>query len=696
MRTVRLFVSSPGDVEDERKRVEFVAERLSGEYASVARFETIRWETKFYTAHDTFQKQIPEAADCDIVIAIFWARLGSELPPEFPRMPDGQPYPSGTAYEVLSALSVRQEIASEKGATEPPGRQPDVYVFQKKAPPFPPPRDERELSLIDIQWKQLKGFFERWFVSRDGHFLAAFQGFQTTDQFEGQIEALLRDWLSEHVLAQRPVLWPIETKGSPFRGLEAFDARHAAVFFGRTRDVSRATDRLKAAAEAGHPFLLLLGASGSGKSSLARAGLVSRLTTPGVVPAVDAWRIAVMRPGAGATAIDALAEALFARESGDGAAALPELAESDYRTPQELAGLMRAGEAAVRPVERALDRIGEAQRERGGFDRAVRADLLLVVDQLDDLFASTVTDADRTQFAKLLAVLVATRRVWVVTTLRAALYERFLAEDALKSLKDSGAHYDLAPPGPAELADIVRKPADAAALVFERNAAGVSLDEQLLADAAGADTLPLLQFTLQRLFEERQVVDGKTTLTFAAYQALGGLDGAIDQAAERALASLSEAEIGALPRLLRQLAIPVQDTASAGPGRAALTIRSVPLSEAAPDAAGKRLVHALVEARILLTAQEGEVASVRLAHQRVLESWNRAREIVRGNADFFRIRAEIEEQRRRWEERGRKAELLLPAGLPLAEAETIVARHGDELGAETRAFVARAPGGASA
>ena len=159
MRTVRLFVSSPGDVEDERKRVEFVAERLNGEYAGVARFETIRWETKFYKAHDTFQKQIPEAADCDIVIAVFWARLGSELPPEFPPMPDGRPYPSGTAYEVLTALWARQRIESDKEEGKPAGPLPDVYVFQKKTPPFPPPRDERELSLVDVQWKQLKGFF---------------------------------------------------------------------------------------------------------------------------------------------------------------------------------------------------------------------------------------------------------------------------------------------------------------------------------------------------------------------------------------------------------------------------------------------------------------------------------------------------------------------------------------------------------
>src|ERR1700744_22646 len=100
MRTIRIFVSSPSDVDHERSRISRVVERLQGEFAGVAKLETVRWETQYYRAHDTFQNQIPRAADCDIVVALFWSRLGSELPPQFPRMEDGEPYPSGTAYEV--------------------------------------------------------------------------------------------------------------------------------------------------------------------------------------------------------------------------------------------------------------------------------------------------------------------------------------------------------------------------------------------------------------------------------------------------------------------------------------------------------------------------------------------------------------------------------------------------------------------
>jgi eukaryotic-like serine/threonine-protein kinase len=496
----------------------------------------------------------------------------------------------------------------------------------------------------------------------------------------------------ENALPLSSPVWSIATKGSPFRGLAPFDPVHAAVFFGRSRAVVRLIARLKAASERNSPFLLVVGASGSGKSSLVRAGLVPQLTA-GIVDEVDVWRVAIMRPGTDSNPVGALAEALFAEQQtsdcSPNTCALPELGEGDFRTPQQLAALMRiADAAATHPIERALDRVSSRENNRGGYQRAPRANLLLVVDQLDDLFAVTMAVDERTNFVKLLRALVSTQRVWVVATLRAALYEGFLAEPDLVALKEAGAHYDLSQPGPAHLAEIIRGPAEAAGLVYECNSDGESLDEVLLRDAVGSDVLPLLQFTLQGLFERRQVTGEETRLTFSAYNEISGLDGAIDQAAEAALADLGQTEISAIPRLLRQLAIPVHDRTLSSPIYSTLTTRDVALAEAAPASTSRRLVDALVEARILLLSEQGGIPTVRLAHQRVLESWKRLRALVESDADFYRIRSEIEDQRRRWEASKRKAELLLPSGLPLAEAESIIALHADEVDSETRVFVA--------
>ena len=119
VREVRVFVSSPGDAQFERSRLERVTERLNGEFQGIVHIVPIRWETEFYKAHQTFQAQIPEAAQCDIVIAIFRSRLGSVLPADFRRMTDGEPYPSGTAYEVLTAIDASKTHGF-----------PDVYVFR--------------------------------------------------------------------------------------------------------------------------------------------------------------------------------------------------------------------------------------------------------------------------------------------------------------------------------------------------------------------------------------------------------------------------------------------------------------------------------------------------------------------------------------------------------------------------------------
>jgi len=134
-------------------------------------------------------------------------------------------------------------------------------------------------------------------------------------------------------------------------------------------DTTRAVDALKdAAAGRGTPFLLIIGSSGSGKSSLARAGLSPRLTTPGVVGAVDVWRVAMMRPGERkGQPVLALAQRLF-----DGAKdippdeegrppALPELAKSSHNTPQRLAAALAGGDAAS--VAWALDAIAEQVKD---------------------------------------------------------------------------------------------------------------------------------------------------------------------------------------------------------------------------------------------------------------------------------------------------------------------------------------------
>jgi hypothetical protein len=710
IRTVRVFLTSPADVEFERQRVDCVAERLNHAFADLLQFKTVRWERRLYSSHAGFQEQIPEAAECDLVIAVFWSRLGTPLPNAFARMESGERYPSGSAYEVLSALEARRK-----------GDRPDVYVFRKTESVADSGEEAKG------QRQDLNAFFSRWFQTPDGQFLRAYHRFRTPDEFELLVERLLRHWVAEHVPRDQTLLWPIETMGSPFRALQPFDAKHTAIYFGRDRKVTRTIEQLQSVGRAYQtptlsgpravPFLLIVGESGAGKSSLMRAGLAPRLTAAGVVPGVDLWRTAIMRVGDDPDPFVTLARALMVahdEEHGFGAA-LPELREQGFESPEALAPLLareadfelrRKRAPAVAPIIRTLAHLQAGQQQRGGYARRLRANLLLLVDQLENIFAADVTDQQRTTLARLLFALAATRRIWVVATVRSDMYPRLITPGPFLALKDAGTVYDLAAPGESELIEIVHRSAAAAGLVYERHpATGEPLDERILRDAQGKNTLPLLQFALERLFQARAVVELESAsgdraavktevrLTHAAYDAMHGLDGAINQTAEAALSTLGKVEIGALPRLLRSLAVPMRDLKSATGGASDLTVRTVPLGEAVPDAPTSRLVKELTEARIIVATGAEEAAGhddagfIGVAHQRVFESWERARGIIAEHKDFFRIRDDVETQRQRWYEKGRPAALLLAKGVPLAEGQKIVAAYGEELSKDVRAYV---------
>jgi hypothetical protein len=98
----RVFLSSPSDVEIERDRAELVAKRLNAERIDHPQLEVVRWELEYYGADASFQDQIPKPSACQLVVCIFWKRIGSELPENYAR-PDGT-IPTGTEYEFEEAL----------------------------------------------------------------------------------------------------------------------------------------------------------------------------------------------------------------------------------------------------------------------------------------------------------------------------------------------------------------------------------------------------------------------------------------------------------------------------------------------------------------------------------------------------------------------------------------------------------------
>lgn len=723
MRTIRLFVSSPGDTVDERRRVVRVVERLNAAYSGLIAIEPILWEERFYSAHEGFQPQIAKSVDCDIVVAILRGRLGTPLPPDFAskippqeRLADDASYASGTAYEILTAIDARRNGK----------RNPDIFVFRYPNAPSVP-LDAADRAEIEAQWQGLKAFAERAFVDPQGHFKGAYQSFVSIDDFETKVEGALRQWVSDNVLDGRAVVWPIATKGSPFRGLEPFGAKHAEVFFGRNDARSRAIEMMKNAAEVGYPFLLVVGPSGSGKSSFARAGIVPWLVKPGAVTGVDAWRVAIMRPADNPhDVIAGLARHLFDStadipEAEQGRPiALPELMLGDSATPDALAGLFStfargrferpedlaaAGRAAMAPLEKALKLAAEGERKQWNTERSQSARLLLIIDQFEEMFSRLFDDEARSSFARLIDRILRTGLVWILATLRSESFDTYLkgplarlSAPAIEETTDGhggantvAAQYEfvfrLLPPGLSEISEAVRGPATAAGLEWDTDPeTHQRLDDRLIADIDRPDLLPLVQFVLGRLFEERKTKGDKVMLTYDAYRALGRLDGAIDHEAERAVNTLGAAELAILPRLLRALV--TYGSPAEGVGKSTPTLRSAYRKEVAYDTPSTRLIDALVQARILISGIDThDQQVVSLAHQRVIEAWTRANTIVAESEGVLRVRAEVEQAQQRWQHSGQRRDRLIPAGLPLSEAENAAKALSDELSAATRAYI---------
>lgn len=659
----KIFLSSPSDVEDERLAVQRVVDQINAARApDQATFELFRWEEQFYTADSTFQDQVVQPADCDLVICLFWKRLGSELPPHYQR-PDGTT-PTGTEFEFEQALAK---------ATEAEPKTPDIFVYRKTAPVV----FAEETMAIEVEQRQkLLAFWTRWFQSEQGHFTAAYQKFEKVSQLEDLIERNLLGWLEQR---EPRGDW---RGGSPFPGLRAYDVGDGDIFFGRSRDVGRARARLFANAAGGASTLIISGASGTGKSSVLRAGLIASLIRPGgFAPHADIVRHVITTPASLATGdgwATSLASVLMASGPyGDA------LRQGDFDRPAALGAVLTlGGEAAITPLRKALERMKAAAPD--GAEVA----FLLAVDQFEEVFQLTPNDAEA--FGALLnamaGIVAEGARFVILGSMRSDHRHRFdeVASLALLSGRDQvrapnapERFFDLAPPRPADLREIITEPARIAGLTYEHDGE-TSLASVIEAEATG-EALPALQLLLFSLYQDR----ADDELRFETFHRLGGVGGAMARTAEEAFQAVSAGAQGAFPRVMRAL---VAESAEGG-GAVARWADADALTAEAPAA---ELVEALVSAHLL----RSEDRKLRVAHESLLANWDRAADQIAADRRFFDIRSRLADRAARWgaADAGQARRMLL-RDFDLEEGRALIGEWGEAQVAEAApkapAFISR-------
>jgi WD40 repeat protein len=678
---LKIFVSSPGDVEDERLRADLIIDKLSLDYNRFFVIESYRWEHEAMLASKHFQDAIELPSAFDIVVLILWSRLGTPLPEKTQQREyrgiDGRVPVTGTEWEYEEALAA----ARAKGA-------PDLLAFRNiRAAPVET-LDPAARARSNAQLDALDAFWRRHFVDR-GIFLAAYDTYRTLEEFARRLEESLRKLIERRIKevtagdARTAPIW----LGSPFRGLLAYEFEHAPIFFGRDGPVTRAIEQLTANARSGSAFLLVSGASGSGKSSVVKAAVVPRLMKPQRIAGTAFLRRAVFRPGAtGSDLFLGLAEVLTRVGQGDDIG-LPELIATGQDAAQLAAHLRGAVNEPGYLFANALGRLTERARKSGRLLSFEDAKLILVVDQLEEMFtAANIAGEERRQFLQLLAGLARSGVVWVVATLRADFWHHVANLPTFLALAEGSGRLDLSPPSPAELAEMIRKPTQAAGLSFESHIeTGLGLDAVLAEHAAAAPgVLPLLSFTLYELYNDAER-RGESILTYASYSMLGGLEGAIAKRADDVVKGLPQDAQASLPRVLRTLTT-VSNTAEQEP-----VARPTLLANFAEGSSARMLVDALTDARLLVaTSEKGAPATLHLAHEALIGRWQVAREQLAIDRRDLETRTLVERQYERWSTaRGRWRRLLLLRNPDLANAVDLARRWGDELDGPIRDFIRR-------
>ena len=200
MKTIRVFISSPGDVRAERtivdRLIRITAEELgipiSVQYSNLLGHAQLLesqnsscepesselilcpyfWEYQRFSPELGYQDQIPNPAQFDLVICILWSRLGTKLHPRF-RMPDGSEPRSGTDFEIAWAVAQRKKTPDV----------PALHVYRNRSQPNPPLDSPERLEEFLRQWKSLNAFFESWLKDSEGQFIGAFNDYYNLEEF---------------------------------------------------------------------------------------------------------------------------------------------------------------------------------------------------------------------------------------------------------------------------------------------------------------------------------------------------------------------------------------------------------------------------------------------------------------------------------------------------------------------------------
>ncbi len=442
---------------------------------------------------------------------------------------------------------------------------------------------------------------------------------------------------------------------NPYQGLQKFTEQEAEFFFGRNAAIENLLDKIDYLVEADTnkeepDFIAVLGPSGSGKSSLVRAGLLPALRE-GKAKNSSEWLIQVMLPGA--NPLEALAEIFLGEVNRDLSSIRESLAKENLALHDLMVEVLTVTEQSSKSV------------------------FVLVVDQFEEIFTMCESEAERVTFIELLlnAAQVRHNRSFIIITMRSDFYSKVAAYNPLA---EAITHQQMlvSPMTEKELREAILLPAEAVGLELEKG-----LIEDLLNDTINAPgVLPLLQYALLELFERR---DGNL-LTSAAYEEIGGVQGALAHRADTILDQMTMNQRHLVRRILMRLVQPGDGTDD--------TRRRATFSEVLPSGSSVEEVETIVEklakANLIVTSFHPETNEVVIdvSHETLIREWPRFQSWLDWDRQGLRVRQQLSHSVREWLDRERETDSLY-RGARLLEVEEWTEANPGEINQAEEEFI---------
>lgn len=411
-------------------------------------------------------------------------------------------------------------------------------------------------------------------------------------------------YLNERPAPAAEPVWEFSRGRLPYVGMSPMSPDDAGVYFGHSAERRVILQRLESSPTTSQDrFIPVMGPSGVGKSSLIQAGVVPVLLRR------DRW-IVLPSFTPGRHPFEGLARAL--------AEAVPALGSVDL----------------ARRLRTETGLLGECLRRVRAERGRASARLLPVIDQAEELMAAEMA-REREEFLRVVRETArADERLWVIAITRSEFLTAILQSGFGELLRNP---VNIAALGPDELQEVIRCPARRAGVTFVPD----SLVYTLIADTGSGAALPHLAYVLNRLYTESD----DFTITRADYERIGGVSGAVAEAAERAYETLGTHRDLVIPVLLRFVTRGEEGT-----------VLTQPVAASELSGRERELLRPFVDARLVLSAGQEHYE---LAHAAVLSAWPRLAHEIDLLGDLLRRRADLERWAREWDQKGRRSAYLI-------------------------------------